>query len=329
MSSHPAKIDVHHHFVPDFYRSLVNGKNPDGWPIPSWAPETSTTSMSKLGTSTSILSLTSPGTETIPDQKGARDLARQVNEYASQLVRSSPKTFGFFAALPSLLDTEGALSEICYAFDELHADGVTLFTRYGDGDSAAYLGNPVFAPIWKELNRRSAVVFIHPTRPGFPNQLVNPHLTSPMIDFTFETTKTAVDLIVTNTKRNNPNCKIILSHAGGTLPFIASRIEGIAVSAYPEGFPKSPEQVIEEARSFYYDVALSQSHRVLRCLLDFAPVEHILFGSDFPYAPDKTIESFAQQLEGFKIDDKTREKIYRTNALELFPRLREGKGSQL
>jgi predicted TIM-barrel fold metal-dependent hydrolase len=160
------------------------------------------------------LSLTAPGPGIVSGPASTR-LARVANEKAAAIRDAHPQQYGFFAAVPSLLDTEAALSEIQYALDVLKADGVTLFTRYGDGNY--YLGHENFKAIWDELDKRVTVVFIHPTHP-VDTSTVNKFLAQPIIDYPHETTRTAVDLIISDTVRTHQNVKIILSHAGGTLP---------------------------------------------------------------------------------------------------------------
>jgi 6-methylsalicylate decarboxylase len=134
-------------------------------------------------TSHIALSLTAPGVQVVPLSEQPA-LARSVNEYAAELCSKNPQRFRFFAALPSLFSTEACLTEIAYALDVLKTDGVTLFTRYGDGNN--YLGHPAFRPIWKVLNARKAVVFIHPTTAATHN-LINPLLPLPFLDYPHET----------------------------------------------------------------------------------------------------------------------------------------------
>jgi len=272
--------------------------------------------MEELSIDTTILSLTAPGCTILKGQEAAK-LARSVNESAASIRDSFPSNFGFFAALPPIDSLEATLAEIAYALDVLHADGITLYTRYGPGNR--YLGHPDFAPIWAELSRRFAVVFIHPTHLA-DTSLVNPSLPQPMIDYPHETTRTAVDLIMSNCIRDSPGCKVILSHAGGTLPYLATR----AAYMLPDyGLSQKPaEEFLDDARSFYYDLALSSNPYTLALLLKFTDPTHILFGTDFPYAPTKTIKAHVTMYDAYALDDKQSYQIARGNALELFSRLR-------
>ena len=336
-----AKIDVHHHFVPQpyidgrhatvkFLTSNLNaneftafsqsGGDPSGWGLPNWNPESSKALMSSQGISTAILSLTAPGC-TILKGVASAQLARAVNEHAAVIRDSSPSEFGFFAALPTLADNlHAALEEVAYALDELKADGVTLYTRYGTSNN--YLGHSSFVPLWEELDRRRCVVFIHPTHTVDTN-LVNPKLPQPIIDYPHETGRTATDLIMSGVMRRFTHCKVILSHAGGTLPYLATRAATLLYDYKLSD--KNTEEFLEDARRFYYDTALSTNKQSLTLLMDFAPKDHVLFGSDFPYAPTKTIETHTRMLDIFEMDEETKQEIARKNAVALIPRLSNAK----
>jgi predicted TIM-barrel fold metal-dependent hydrolase len=326
--SYPLKIDTHHHFVPDFYSQAVAdaGGDPSGYPTPKWNLTQTQSIMKAVGTETVIFSLTAPGA-CIVNGTASRELARKANEYSAQMKDSDPSRYGFFASLPDLFDTEGALEEIRYSMDVLKADGITLFSRYGDGPY--YLGRPEFKPVWEELNRRSAVVFIHPTHPvdTRPINPAFPILAQPLLDYPHETTRTAVDMILSNTKKSNPNVKVILSHAGGTLPYLLTRMTVPLRGVPPElsSSPKTSAEIREEAQSFFYDLAVSSSHFVLKALLDFVPPTQILYGSDNPYLPAMAVTNFDDDLESFQLPRSTRELIYYKNAQSLIPRLRKVK----
>ncbi|RDW59535.1 hypothetical protein BP6252_12622 [Coleophoma cylindrospora] len=312
------KIDVHNHFIPPFYAKAVleAGGDPSGWTTPAWSSTSALTLMEKAGISKAILSLTAPGVEIASGKELQIKLARDVNNYAAKLRDAHPNSFGFFAAVPSLLDTEEALEEISYALDNLHADGVTLFTRYGS--SNYYLGHESFKPIWEALNKRKAVVFIHPTHPVDTN-LVNKVLPQPVLDYPHESTRTAFDLILSGTKRAFPNCKIILSHGGGTLPFLLTRAAEL-VPRLPKTFgtTMTSEEIVEDAKTFYFDLALATSPQILDTLLKYVPTDRILFGSDTPYAPDGAVYAFNKYLNDYPLDEETRNKLAFGNAMKLF-----------
>ena len=318
------KIDVHHHTLPEFYRTALSAYGDvSGAPVQPWSLDASSTLMSNLSISTSVLSLSAPGAEIAGspakgNSASGRALAHKWNDDAASIRAHQPDKFGFFGALPSLTDVEGAIEALKYALDELKADGITLFTSY-DGK---YLGHEDFEPIWAELNKRKAVIFIHPCHT--PSAVwASSQLPQPIIDYPHETTRAACDLVISGRKRQFSACKIILSHAGGTLPFLAWRFDALC-SVLFRGLllQKSPhgEEIMEDAKSFYFDLALSGSANALDSLLRWAPRDRVLYGSDSPYATDEAVWSDTE-LEGYEMDAETRRAIYRENALKLFPRL--------
>lgn len=274
--------------------------------------------MDTVGARTAILSF--PITFVFDGEEGCA-VARQVNEYAAQVRDQDPKRFGFFAAIPSLLDPENALLEIRHAFDHLQADGVMLLARYGD----AYLGHPSFTRIWEELNRRCAVVLVHPGSSFLGGARFNQYVDPTVAEFPQETTNTALDMIMNNTLRDFPSCKVILSHAGGTLPYLIRRASALipTFAAHLNPPPKPAHEILEDFRAFYFDLALSSSAYTLDLLLQHVPHNHILYGSDFPFAPTLATAAFARELDEYPMDEETREMIYWKNARALFPRLQK------
>lgn len=286
--------------------------------------------MKRVGVQTAVLSVTAPGACILPDRQARAQLARQLNEYSADLRNKEPERFSLFVSLPNILDTEDALAEIAYGLDTLNADGVTLFTRYGSSNT--YLGHPDVEPIWAELNKRKCVVFIHPTHPVDTNP-VNTKLPQPSIDYPHETTRTAMDMITNGTRLKYPDCKVILSHAGGALPYIISRVttpmKKAPDFAVSHRIGTTHGKAMEAFRSFHYDLALSSSPQVLDMLLKLVPHEHILYGSDFPYAPITAYPAFLEELENYQMDPELRNMINFGNALKLFPRLASRRGGSL
>ena len=314
------KIDVHHHTIPDFYRNIGVTAGLGDDTVPEWDTADSLARMERLGIETTILTLGGPGAEIAGSQLGTRDLARNVNNYVRDIRLSYPNRFGQFGALPGLTDTEGTIAELKYVLDDLQCEGVCLYSSY----SGKYLGHKDFIPIWAELDARSAVVFVHPTKNAVSYSQASPLLMPSMIDFPHETTRAAADLITTGRKRQYPNCKVILSHAGGNLPWLASRLMALSTYLYadliPEGAPRG-EEIIDDAKSFYVDTALAGTPNILDTLLNWAHPERILYGSDTPYT-DQEAELNNASLNEYPMEENLRHKIYRENALRLFPQLR-------
>ena len=305
------------HADPDMIALERAGGDPSGWYIPGWTVEADKEISRKVGNGTAILTVTAPGPCIEEDDEKAAILCRQCNDYVAALRDNDPSGYGFFACLPSLIDEEHTLKEIDYVFDELHADGVILLTRYGNDNH--YLGHEKFNNIWAELNKREAVVFIHPTH-AVDTHLVDAALAQPMFDYPHETGRTAMDLIVHDNMRDYPKCKIILSHAGGTLPYLIYRSAGM-LPHMPHSIKRTTEEIIEEAQQFYFDTAISANPVTLKALFEFAKPDHVLFGTDFPNAPSPAIEHFTEHLERYPMSLELRKSVNNGAALKLIPRL--------
>ncbi len=304
-----SRVDTHHHVVPPEYAAWLRrrGTEAGGLPIPDWSSQAALALMDEHGVETAILSVSTPGVH-LGDDADARAMARHVNEYAATMVRAHPGRFGFFATL-CLPDVRGSLIELEHAFDALGADGAVLLAN----SRGAYLGDQSFDPVFEELNRRQAVVFVHPSFiPGLePLQGVPTFI----VDFLLDTTRAAILLARSGTLERYPDLKIILAHAGGIVPFAAYRM---SAAASPSG---NPVDGIARLKRFYFDTALSGSPTALPSLLAFAEPDHVLFGSDFPYAPAPVVGAFTQMYEAFPMGESQRRSIDRGAADHLFPRL--------
>ncbi|WP_420211552.1 2-hydroxy-1-naphthoic acid nonoxidative decarboxylase [Burkholderia aenigmatica] len=306
------RIDVHQHVVPPFWADALpaHGGDPSGWGSPAWSPESAIAFMDSLEIQTGVLSLTAPGVQGWNGQ-AKRDMARQVNEYVAGLVAQRPTRFGNFATLP-LPDVDGTLAEIGHAFDTLKADGVVLLSNYG----GVYLGDPAFESVWAELDRRRAVVFIHPAKPAID---AVPGMPGPLLDYPFDTTRTAVQLVLNGVIARHPNVRIILSHAGGFLPYTAYRFAELAPGVRND--VPNRDGLLDLLRTFYFDTALS-SPSALPSLTAFAQPDRVLYGSDFPYAPPAVSTSFTHAQDAYAALGADRHAaINHANALPLFPRL--------
>src|SRR5207244_6060540 len=191
-----------------------------GRPQP-WSPAMSIDETDKNGTATAIVSLVQAGV-TLGTTEQARSLARDCNEYGAKMVKDYPGRFGFFASVP-LPDTEGSLKEIAYSLDTLKADGINLFTSFGD----KYLGDKSFWPVYEELNRRGAIVYTHPTQPKCCNNMV-PGVTVSTIEYATDTSRTIASVLFSGTAAKFSNIRWIWSHGGGTMPFLIGRYDRLA-----------------------------------------------------------------------------------------------------
>jgi predicted TIM-barrel fold metal-dependent hydrolase len=310
-------IDVHHHSFNDKYREALakyGYDNVGGIAPPRWDAGIANDQMSKNGITTAVTSISAPGVH-FGDDAEARFLARHCNEFSAELVRSNPQQFGFFAALP-MPDVDGTLEEIAYSFDTLNADGVVFMSSHLDG---SYLGDPRFDSVMAELDKRHAIAFIHPQVPATG---IAPQVDIPVfaMDFTFDTTRAAFNLVWRGTVERYPNIRFILAHAGGTVPYLAWRFD-LLWGRGGEVAERAPKGAMHYLKKFYYDTALSPTGTTLGSLLQLVDADHILFGSDFPFAPEVVTSISVGELKKSTILEPAQlNTIMRESALGLFPR---------
>ena len=322
------RIDIHTHFLPDGYREVLARHGLDaiaGTPVPDWSAELHEQFMRSWQIETAVLSISDPGVY-FGDCGEARETARLVNEQAAALVASDPERWGAFASLP-LPDVGSAVEELAHALDVLQLDGVALLSNV-DG---VYLGDPALSELYAELDRRQAVVFVHPAVPAQRPALVYPPF---LFEFTFDTTRAFVNLMYLGVFKNHPGIRWVFAHAGGTLPYLSFRI---ALGAFNEliagNVSDGPPAYYARA---YYDTALSYAEPSMAALRQAAPLDHIAFGSDWPFAhqlfevsqaemPDWALhlvprdEDPAPALRNLSPQD--REQVDRATAEGLLPRL--------
>jgi predicted TIM-barrel fold metal-dependent hydrolase len=314
------RIDVHAHFLPDFYvEALIAAGHghPDGMPaIPYWNLADALVTMDSLGVRTALLSISSPGIH-FGDHAAARDLARRVNLEGVRLKRDHPGRFGYFASLP-LPDVAGAIEEARHALDDLGADGVVLETNH----HGVYLGDPRLEPLFQELNARRAVVFVHPTSPAcMCSDRLEGIFPQPALEFMFETTRSISDLIVAGVLGSHPDLRIIVPHAGAALPVLLDRLELMSGLIRPQNGAPAPS-VREAVRTLHFDLAGSPVPGLLRALLEVADHTRIHYGSDYPFTPAFGCEFLLRRLEQTELlDEGLRARIFRDNALTLFPQI--------
>jgi 6-methylsalicylate decarboxylase len=301
------RVDVHFHVYPPQALAQADSRadhirRAQGF---DWDVSRSVEVLEADGSSIGILSFVNP-TFWSADIEAQRKLARLCNDYFAQIVRDHPDRFGLFACLPPLGDVSGVQAEIEYAFDSLHVDGVRVMTSYG---AEAWLGHASFDPIWDELDRRHAVVFVHP---DMACTCVAPP--SPSIELPFDTARTCASLWHAGAFVRWPNIRFIFSHGGGPLPMLLSRLNGLGRPA-PGGAVSRDADI--HLRRPYYDTAQAVGPAALAAVLAFADPSRILFGSDRPFAP---AQPQADAL-GDTLDHGLLRAVEWDNALALIPRL--------
>ncbi len=329
-TARPHRIDVHCHFVAPSYLAFLKERYPNmpsGSAPPPWTVTKHIEDMDKGGVATSIVSLPRPGIW-YGEVNGVRKICREQNDYNAKLIADHPGRFGMFATLP-LTDIEGSLREVAYAYDTLKADGIGMKTNYEE----KWLGDPMFAPLYEELNRRNAIVYTHPQEAPCCLELV-PGVGATTIEYGTNTTRTIASLLYSGTAAKYPNIRWIFSHAGGTAPFLVQRIIGKEAAMYlrdggvlapgapanPGARPTMPRGPLFELQKFYYDTANTFNPVAMRALRTVVPVSQIVFGSDFPYSFAPEIVKGLTVSEVFNATELRA--VDRDNVARLIPRYR-------
>ena len=306
-------IDTHHHFYPPEYlkawMDYENKRNIPHFPqVETWTMESAFKNMDQAGVSKAILSLAStPGVWfdlAIPEING---MVKLVNDYGARMVKEHRARLGLFAAL-TMLDVPSTLKEIDYVFDVLGADGVGLQTNYGD----KWPGHPDFVPIFAELNRRKAVVYFHPLAAACCGRLAIGTYPA-VIEVPHDTTRAVLNLLLSGSFAKFRDIKWIFSHAGGTIPMLAGRIN------FFQGTAKNiaqiaPNGIEAEFKRLYYDTANATHPASMAALLKLVPSSQVLYGSDYPYVP---MDTQAQALSGLGLGAQVVEQIRHSNAQHL------------
>jgi predicted TIM-barrel fold metal-dependent hydrolase len=306
-------VDIHHHFLPTFFVEVLTRS---GHPVAAqakalaWSPEKSLAMMDEAGIETSILSLSLPGAS-FTGAAGPPALAQRCNEYAARMITDYPGRFGAFASIP-MLNVEAALEQVEHALDRLKLDGVMLLTNV----RGRYLGEPDFDPVLEELNRRKAVVFLHPNwapSPGFND----------FVEFPHEVTRALASLTASGGIERYTRIRYILAYGGGTIPFIASRVTVVMMDVFGS-FLKTMVRYLKRLRTMQrmnYDLTASMDRYAWLALYGHTKPSRIMMGSNFPWTSPSTFAQQQAQLRAVEeLDHAWIESIERDNSLKLFPR---------
>lgn len=311
MNATSVLVDLHGHAIPPRYRDGLKAALGGYDPLPAWSLEDQLAMMDRHGISASVMSVPPPGVF-LGDPKTAVRMAREVNEDIAEIVRRHPTRFDGLAALP-LPDVDAALEEVRYALDDLGLAGVALLTNV----AGTYVGDPAFAPVLDELSRRKAYVFLHPQVPPYAAPLNRYPVW--LAELPFETTRAVIDLIYGGTLERCQGLRLQLSHLGGTAPFIAGRIASLA-DREPDLAALAPAGAEAYLKRVYYDTGLSNHLAGLAATREITPIDHIVFGTDWPFAalPEGDPAPVLVQL-----DDAVRRGVQADHARALVPGLLE------
>jgi 6-methylsalicylate decarboxylase len=263
------RIDFHAHVLPPAYAEAVKDL-----PLPPTTLQGLEEAMARHDVDAAVISTGPPGAF-LGDGARAQDLARMANEGMAEIVRDAPERFAALALLP-LPDVDAALTELAHALDDLSLDGVFLLTNV----AGTYVGDPAWDPLFAELDRRGAYVFLHPTFPPHALPLEHPVW---LYEFPFDTVRALAQLVYSGTLERYPSIRLQAAHLGGAAPFLAHRLASLA-DREPQLAAAAPAGALEYLRRLYYDTGLSNNVPALAATRELAGLDRVVFGTDWPYA---------------------------------------------
>jgi predicted TIM-barrel fold metal-dependent hydrolase len=281
-----------------------------------WTPDAALAYMDRHSIAAQVVSMPMAFAGFDDDSSFGIRVCRRINETNAELIGKYPDRFGAFASLPADGPDE-ALTELAHALDELALDGVVLTSNV----AGHYFGDPFLEPVLAELERRQVPVFVHPVDSpcievlGFGRP-------SSIVEFPFDTARNITNGLYTGLFQRHPGLRLILAHCGGALPTLGWRIgEHTVMGRGPHDAGIDPAHVAQVLRGLYYETALAGSRNSLLPTLEVTTADHILFGTDWPAAPESTVVHNIANLTSFAglTPDQLRG-VERDNALRLFPR---------
>ena len=305
------RIDAHAHVHPPAYREALGDV-----PMPPMTLGLLEEAMERHEIDAAVVSTGPPGAFLGPGGD-AGDVARRANDGLAEIVAAQPRRFAAVGSLP-LPDLDAALAELDRVYDELSLDGVMLLTNI----AGTYLGDPAWEPLFAALEERRAYVFVHPGFLPYAPPLPHPVW---LYEFPFETVRAVTNLIYSGTLERHPSIRLQLAHLGGAAPFLAHRIASLA-DREPEAAALAPAGAVAHLERLYYDTGLTNNAPALAATREITSLDHIVFGTDWPYAALPERGDPAPDLD--VLGAERRSAVEFANAAELVPRLVSALGGE-
>lgn len=275
-----------------------------------------------------VLTLSSPPLENAGDAKTSPELARIANDGMAELVAKYPDRFPAFVASLPMNNMEACLKEIDRAITQLGARGVQVFSNV----NGRPLDEPEFCPLFQKMAEHDLPIWLHPTRPStfadYPVEKKSRYEMWWVVGWPYETSVAMARIVFAGMFDKFPNLKIITHHLGAMIPYFEGRFGGgldqlgARTSKADEGLVTHnlKRRPLDYFRMFYGDTAVFGAVAPLECGLAFFGIDHVLFGSDMPFDPEKGpgyIRETVRAIEAASIAPSDREKIYEGNARRL------------
>ena len=315
MSQINKTVDFHAHPVDEVFRREIENLGidvlaEDGFSLPEWSVKSQLDFMSEAGIDFAVLTVPTPHIHNGNDEK-ACSAARKINESTAKICAESPDKFAFAAVLP-LPCVDGAIKEAAYAMDNLGAVGVKVVTN----SNGVYLGDPSFDPLMEELDRRNALVIIHPCRARLRPENVITGKVAALYEYPADTTRAVLNMIANRVMTRFPNIKFVVPHTGSFLPYMLQRFVGVSGILAQLGMMETVD-AREEFKHLYFDIAGDPEPVALDMLRMVADDDKIVFGSDFPHSPARVIIAKKRHFEGNEKYANLIKKVYQENAAKL------------
>ena len=310
------KVDFHSHAIlPSYIHGMKKlGIDPaaeEGYPLPKWSLEEHIAFMAEAEIDYSILSMPTPHIYR-GDANLSAQVAREINEEMATICRAHPDKFGFVATLP-LPDEENSLRELTYAMEKLDALGVKVASN-SDG---VYLGDKRLDGIFAELNRRKALVILHPSPARLlPQEQVVTGKVMALFEYPTDTTRAVLNLLANGTLERYPHIRLVVPHTGSFLPYMKQRAKAMFAMLASLGMMDSVD-IEKGIGQLYFDLAGDPIPNELGMLLNITDDEHIVYGSDYPYVLKPILLQKKKALDDVLITRQWADQVYVKNAAAL------------
>ncbi|HXX39073.1 MAG TPA: amidohydrolase family protein [bacterium] len=288
-------IDVHDHFYPPAYLDAL-AKDPgnvritydrEGNPLLHYPGDYNIVVpghrdiayreqvLAEYGVDRQVLTLTTPGTH-VEEPGRAAALAVMVNDAFAAVTAERGRHFSALATLP-LNDPAASVVELERCLGRLGFAGAMLFSNI----NGVPLADRRFWPLYEAANDRGAVLHIHPTSPVGVEAMTEYWL-MPLVGFLLDTTLAAAHLVFAGVLERFPRIRWVLSHLGGAIPYLAERLDR-GYEAFREcrtHIRKPPSEYLKT--QCWYDTVNFDTN-ALRLVIEFAGVDRLLAGSDYPH----------------------------------------------
>lgn len=290
-------VDVHTHMLSDAWLALLRARGGprysvrevtggqqavhlDGAPFMTLTPgmfdyDLRVRDMDAAGVDVAVVSLTCPNVFWGTAETSA-EAARIMNDDMAGAQRTFPARIRWFCSVP-WQHADLALAELARACD-LGAVGVMVLANV----AGAPLTDARFAPIWTEVDRRGLPVLVHPTvPPGAAEMGLGPYNLVASVGFTMDTSLAVTRMIFDGFFDRYPGVKVIAAHGGGTLPYIAGRLDRCH-EQMPACRVKIAEPPSTYLRRIYYDAVVYTPEALALCVA-VGGADRVLYGSDYPH----------------------------------------------